>query len=90
MYVTILKRLLKPLQRGFSFPQPCKHEGHAVWRDIAFCLSLPQNNLVKVPQARLLVFQHGLRVSDRHSKIGAAKIFHHSECHTDHTSFAVN
>jgi len=39
---------------------------------------------------RPLVFQHGLRVSDRHSKIGTAKIFHNSECHTDHAPFAVN
>jgi hypothetical protein len=37
-----------------------------------------------------LVFQHGLSVSDRHSKIGTAKIFHNSECHTDHAAFAVN
>jgi hypothetical protein len=39
---------------------------------------------------RPLVFQHGLSVSDRHSKIGTAKIFHNSKCHTDHASFAVN
>ena len=56
---------------------------------LMFCL----HEILHSPQAtpyRPLVFQHGLRVSDRHSKIGTAKIFHNGECYTDHAPFAVN
>jgi hypothetical protein len=36
-----------------------------------------------------LALQHHLRVSDRHSKIGTAKVFHNSECHANHAPVAV-